>query len=630
MGYRAKIAIDFGSTNTVIAWKIYEVDALGNVQLSAKLNSQNNSIHIPTIMVLKSDNSESNLKEDYFGAAAVNLIREANTKYVSAENFKQRLYNETSDSESYRIGVQLTKKFFTFLLRTCKTEIIDRFPNSVIKNMKNTLFLSTPVRADPTHRALMRDIAKEVGFDEKNNFVEICTDFDEASCVIHYAIENKPKNMSGIISKATDGAIVLFVDVGGSTMDMALLRANLNSDTSDTKLSLDTVSLWPNADEKYLLGGSLIDEAIRDYLINEGFAVKSHTLNNWNTGDGKFRFRTLKEEKNSTLKDGGSITELGLNFSAAIFDPYEEMPRVKYGSDKNKLITPKIFEEVICKEYIENMEKALSTLFEDQRRFEGSQPVTAKDVDLILISGAGSKLYFIKNIFLREKYDFRKIIQQPAHLLSEWNVDSSLCCALGALVDKPDNIDMPGYSRDNYSVKVCLYIMSENIEKFLRNDPDELTPQTKEISYKIGNSETCAKIECIFETEIFTLTKKFQSLPLNPPLEPQYDSIEFSDFRDGSFDYMMLQLQLFRKSVDNRDIKIGKSFIAGISRKLGSIMINAIRSLPVVRDHTEKISKTSIKLNLKMYLSENYSFRTLAEFKGNCFEMGGQTFQMNL
>ena len=248
------------------------------------------------------------------------------------------------------------------------------------------------------------------------------------------------------------------------------------------KLLLDTVSLWPNADEKYLLGGSLVDEAIRDYLIEQGFAVKDHTLKNWDTGDGKFRFRTFKEEKNSTLKDGRAITELGMNFLAAICNPYEEMPSVRYGSDKTKLITPEIFETVICNEYIENMERALSNLFKDQRIVEGKERVTAADVDAILISGAGGKLYFIRNIFLRERNGFRKIIQQPSRLLSEWNVDSSLCCALGALVEKPDNVDMPGYSRDDYSIKACLYILSADIENFLRGDPDTLTPQTKEIS----------------------------------------------------------------------------------------------------------------------------------------------------
>ena len=194
------------------------------------------------------------------------------------------------------------------------------------------------------------------------------------------------------MAQATTGSNVLFVDIGGSTMDMALLRVGVNP---DMKLLLDTVSLWPNADEKYLLGGSLVDEAIRDYLIEQGFAVKDHTLKNWDTGDGKFRFRTLKEEKNSTLKDGRAITELGMNFLAAICNPYEEMPSVRYGSDKTKLITPEIFETVICNEYIENMERALSNLFKDQRIVEGKERVTAADVDAILISGAGGKLYFI-------------------------------------------------------------------------------------------------------------------------------------------------------------------------------------------------------------------------------------------
>ena len=92
MNYRAKIAIDFGSTNTVVAWKIYEVDASGNTQLSEKLNSKNNSFRIPTVMVLKSDNPDSDLTKDYFGADAVDFIKNANAKYVIAENNFSRSY----------------------------------------------------------------------------------------------------------------------------------------------------------------------------------------------------------------------------------------------------------------------------------------------------------------------------------------------------------------------------------------------------------------------------------------------------------------------------------------------------------------------------------------------------------
>ena len=623
MHYHAKIAIDFGSTNTVIAWKIYEIEN-GNTRLSDKLNSQNNSLHIPTIMVLKSNNSDSDLKQDYFGADAVDCIRNANTKYVIAENFKQFIYNEPSDSENYQKGVELAKKYFAFLLRTCKAEILERLPDAVRLNMENTLFLSTPVRADPTHRALMRNIANEAGFNEVNRFTEICTDFDEASCVIHYAIENAPTSMTGVVARATVGSNVLFVDLGGSTMDMALLRVGVNP---DTKLLLDTVSLWPNADEKYLLGGSLIDVAIRDYMINQGFAVKDHTLKNWNNGDGKFRFRTLKEEKNSDLQNGKPITELGMNFLAAIFNPYEEMPTVKYGSDKTKLITPEIFENVICKDYIENMERALRTLFNEQRRVEGTQPVKAEDVDAILISGAGSKLYFIRNIFLREVNGFKKIIQQPERLLSQWNVDSSLCCALGTLVEKPDNIDMPGYSRDNYSIKACLYILDNDIENFLFNDPDLLTPQTREISFKIGNSETVAKIKCIFETDVLPLSEKFQKLPITLKLKQE---IEFTDYRNGNFDYVLVQLQLFRKSADNKNIKIGKPFIAGCSRNLSGRLIKALKKVPIIKDMVLEEVTTSITLKFEMTLSENYSFRTSAELNGEYFKIQNQTFQINL
>lgn len=623
--YQAKIAVDFGSTNTVVAWKIYNVDANGNTQLSTTLNTVNNALHIPTVMVLESDNPD--LTQDYFGTDATKLIRDANIKYVIAENFKQLLYNAPPESEEYRKGVVLTKKFFAFLLRTCQEEIIERLPDNVRNDMENTLFLSTPVRADPTHRALMRNIATEAGFNTNNKFVKICTDFDEARCVIHYAIENAPNNMAGVVAQANVDSKVLFVDVGGSTMDMALLRVGVNP---AGKLLLDTISLWPSADEEYLLGGSLVDIAIRDYLIDHGFAVRGHTLKNWEEGDGKFRFRKLKEENNSILKSGNPITGLGMNFFPAICNPYERLPPVQYG--QGNLITPDIFENVICEKYIGNMERALHSLFDEQRTIAGRGKVTAADVDAILISGAGSKLYFIKNIFLREGNGFEKIIRQPERLLSEWPIDSSLCCALGALVEQPENVEMPGYSRDDYSVKACLYILSDNIKTLLREHPDSLTAETKEIPFTDGNREKCALVECIFESGILELSKKFQKLPVNP--DSFSEQVTYTDYNDGRFKYVALQLQMFRKNSAGELVKIGEPFLAMVTRNWKGTITDIVRSilkrLPDRVYRTRAAVQQSLNLTLRMGLSENYSFVAAVGLRGAYFTMGAHIFQMQL
>ena len=629
MKYRAKIAIDFGSTNTVITWKIYEVDEDGTSRLSPKLNTANNVKHVPTVMILRELNPDET-EQDFFGADAVEVIRTANAHYVVSENFKQLIYTSPTDSDNYRTGVSLTKKFFGFLYQTCQRDIFGRLPLHATENMEKILCLSTPVRADPTHRLLMKNIAEEVGFNGNDNFT-VSTDSDEAVCVIKYAIENAPNNMAGVVAKANDerGSVILFVDVGGSTMDMALLRVGVSP---DTKILLDTISLWPNADEKYLLGGSLIDKALRDYFIDNGFAVKDHALTNWNEGDGKFRFRLFKEENNATLKSGKPISNLGINFSSALFDPYDDQrPAARYG--KGNVITPEIFENVICAKYIAHMNKAFRSIFDEQRTLDGQGKVTAADVDAILITGAGSKLYFLKDVFLREENGFTAIRNQPERLLSDWQIDPSLCCALGALVDKPESVEIPGFSRDNYYMKICLYLQSDDLETFLRENPDMLAPDVKSISFKAPGVKlsVAAHNECIYETNIFELTKKFQALPVNPRLEKK---ISYVDYNDGRFDYVMLQIQLYRKDIADEYVKIGAPFIKGVSRnlksRLGRWFKRGLETLTFGRYTANHTVRTNLKLNFKMSLSASYVFTAKAELGGDFFDMDGQTFQMDL
>lgn len=607
MPYRVKIAIDFGSTNTVVAWKIYDVDANGSETLSAQLNPANNFLRIPTSMVLRDDNP--GLPQDYFGDDAANLINDANNQHSVVENFKQLLYNESSDSENYRMGVEFTKKFFSFLFNMYRNRIIGNLPGYVTTDMKNTLYLSTPVRANPIHRKLMRDIAEEAGFNNGNNFDKICTDFDEATCVIRYAVENSPTNMANFVQ---NGAIVLFVDVGGSTMDMALLRVSINP---AGKFLLDTISLWPNADEKYLLGGSLIDVAIRDYLIDRGFAVEDHTLQNWDTGNGKFRFRKLKEDSNSDLRNGNPITQLGMNFLPAIFDPYGQPPPVRYGN--NDLITPDIFENVICKEYIENMNQALQQLFSSQRQIANQAGVNPRDVDAIILSGAGSNLYFIRNVFLRQNNGFTKIIQQPERLMSAWNIDSSLCCALGALVETSDNMDIPGYSREDYKVRLCLYIQNKNIENFLRNNPGQLTPENDNISYTDNRGRTIQVLnQCIFDSGLFKLADKFQRLPANPFVFKT--QVPYTDHLD--YKYVVLQLHMFRKNSDGEYIKVSEPVIATKQRNLIGELLAWLPG---------KV-RANVQLTLMMNLFENYDFTAIARLNGKYFSMSIASFDTHL
>lgn len=639
MPYLTKVAIDFGSTNTVMAWRVYNADDDFNpISISAEHNVANNVKRIPSVMILKTDNPNND--KDYFGEAADSQSRNGNITMIIRDNFKQKLYTEHVGSEKYLEGKELTSKFFNHLREVYKENIRDRFSATMQQNMRTILYLSTPVRADPSHRTLMRELAENAGFNLSNGIDRISTDSDEALCVVKYAMENKADSVkSALKNAATDkGSVMLFVDVGGSTMDMVLEHIHI----IDGKLTAKPISWWPNPDVKYPLGGCLIDEAIRDYLIKNDFAIPDYTMDKWNNRDGKFRFRTFKEENNRILKENRKIDELGmLHTVIENFSKRKLAPKI-YDEDVNK-IDRDIFENDICKEYITEIYNAVNELFKSQ-----SDNMTPQDVDMIFLSGAGSNLYFIKDVLLDKRNGFGKIIENKEFLFSDWE-DPSQCCALGALIELED-ADLPNYSKDDYTVKVRIYLANRH-SSYIEQHPEEIVPEKELYEIKCnGKAGLSHKIKCIFDNR-FSLANKFDKLPSQHTYENHFTFT----LQDNDINFMIFQILLFRLNEKGEEHLIGspKLQFQGLTWKqvikdiaAGTLLIAGLPLLAI-----DKIAKTnskstvynvynkitgvgeriSMKLTLNIELSESGSLSTQTKIiSDKIFKDNVHKFQIDL
>lgn len=597
-----KVAIDFGSTNTVMAWRMYEKDNNGNPRVSENLNSVNNIIKIPSIMIFADENPGNEaVKEDLFGEEASDAAENANVAPVVCTNFKQHLYVNKPDTPEYQKGVKLCIKFFEHLRSVYRTRIINLFLPQVLSDMEVILYLSTPVRAHFTHHSVMREIALNAGFTADNGITEINNDLDEATCIVRYALDNRSEKMKRLFVKAGTerGSLLLFADAGGSTLDSCIMRLHIKEDGS---IKFDPVSKWPeDPDVKYPLGGCQIDEAIRDYLIKEGYADKEYTLNKWEKGDGKFRFRRFKEENNIKVQNIG-ISVLGKVADVCYRCEYGILPNKFYDISPQK-INAKIYEEEICKEYMLQFKSSLKELFENQRKTKEYDVVKPSDIDGIFLTGAGSNLYLIPKILL-EDFDektpgFVNVRNDKDNLFfADWE-DPSVCCALGALTDD-SNIDIPNYAKSNYFVSLQIYSHDNAIEQALIKGEIELLPQNK--VFEIGNVEhSCSYIA---GREI-RASAKHQILPIVSEYKDQVN------YDDNFEDRLTIQVAIKQVKEDGKIETISKKYTHTTKRIFVDKVSYIIKGLLGIIGYipagaTALIDAASKKLGYKGQLTEAY------------------------
>lgn len=658
--YLLKVSIDFGSTNTVMAWRVYEADETGKLTISETLNAVNPVDHIPSIMLFKADNPNNPaVTQDCYGEKAERIIRDSNTPPVVCDNFKQYLYTSAPDSPEFQKGVELTTKFFSYLREKYMVDIYNKLPNYVRKEMKTVLYLSTPVRAAAPHITIMRKIAMEVGFTEVNGIHEICTDYDEARCVVRYAMEARKEDMQDILAKAgrPGGAMLLFIDVGGSTMDVSLQNFRIGFDGTET---MDPISFWPSADVKYPLGGCQVDQAIKDYLVAKGFAHPEYTADKWDNGDSKFRFRIFKEENNDLLSRNELIPKLG-RLASVCYDKDEDIYPAKNYNTGTQKINADVFESQICSTYIDNILEAIRQVFEtNQRPIENRPPVTPADVDAIFLAGAGSRLYFIPKILTGKAArdgkvldpGFTQIKNSHSLLFDNWE-DPSECCALGALVEQ-EKVISPNYARDHYYVQIRLFEHDDSLTEIFRKNPGLPDPQKGFYKTENGSTGNC---RCIYD-HTYPLAARYAMLPM------EISHREKISYVDQCYFNIAVQMILNRVSDSGEVEQIGLPYFKSQPRKLGSQLAFVLKVVTLIGpalisglaasaiDRILKMfglktnvtdwvldaygniispdSKVDLDLGFRCALLENNTLQLEADVKSKYFDMANNKFIMDV
>lgn len=508
--YIITIGIDFGSTNTVLAFNFRKFDGREYVL-------ENGSVRrIPSMFILKSDNKENNslrYKKDMFGKDAERFLNDKNYNEppIIRSNYKQDLYDYAPGSEEKKRALENTLLLFGYLKEECEKELRKNFRQFRSPECGVFCYLSTPVRAEFDKLDEMRELCKKAGFTRENGFTAIKTDngtLNEAICAVRYLTQNflgekklviEGEGMTKIIkevaskinipflgklqkqntedenniwktlsAKAKSGrdVYILFGDLGGSTFDLCLVIWNEDPKVNGGKV-IRPVSFWPHAGEKNSLGSSDIDKALRDYFVSCGLADREYTTKKWEEGIGKKKFRVFKEICNERFhEEPNAVIEKTGELRGACVEVGKDFLYVK----SNHKITKEVFENQICGDYIDRICMAVNTLFQEQNK------IKKEDVDVVLLSGAGSNLYFLKDVFLGklggadQRILLKKVRENPSRVYHRI-MNPSECCALGALMEP--GIEVGCISREEYWCNIRIYRMETALWNYLRENPHQ-------------------------------------------------------------------------------------------------------------------------------------------------------------
>lgn len=426
--YWLHTGVDFGSTNSVMAWRLYKWTEEDGWQPDQQNNKQNNIVRCPTMVLYKSDNPtnarvQAETEDVIQGKLAEDMANDSQDPAVVRTNFKPVFYDAPDGSPEKAQAVELIGTFMRHLYQLYQSEIVSCLPNQVIDDMCATVHFSTPVRAQKQHRDCMVELAKKAGFkhDGKTQFID--TSRNEAECVMHLTVDSSMSSIQRLMqmSYSKSALNLMFIDVGGSTTDIELIKQELHTTAKSTQV----LAMWPREKVQYMLGGCEVDRAIFDYLIRKECLIPQFANECWDHGTGKTLFRKLKENNNEVLRQGKEIATLGTIRTACGDPDEEETPRNKY---KDYKITREVFEQDICERYIEDLCAAVHDVL---RGVMGEE-----EVDAIFLTGAGSRLYFIHDLLLgrygKQPLKLTQLQQDESRLFDQYR-DPAACCAEGAI-----------------------------------------------------------------------------------------------------------------------------------------------------------------------------------------------------
>jgi hypothetical protein len=433
------IGIDFGTSNSALGFRDYEKTEDTLTPISDQIIiSENDSGVLPTLIIEKNEYIENDL-------FAFNALRRATSEdgLDVKSNFKMDLFDEVSE-ESKKEAVRLTEKYFTYFYKMYKNK--DNLSEESREGYQFETIITCPVRTQFTQKDILVRAAQKAGF--PNVQIE-----DEAMTVMRYAMGRA--DYRKLLENEYEGTDfkILIVDMGAGTTDMILysLKANPAFDRND----MTEIAHWPEVGERKTLGGREFDQLLLDYCQEQGYInkdfIKTPTERRYALLLSKLSKENIISQK---LKIGDTVEALGHMTQLA-----EEAPK-SYRKSTNKINRSIV--ETMSHKFIEEFIHAIKKIIQ-----EGG--IKESDLDFLILSGGGSRWYFIKDILLdkplstvalHEKLDLAKLKKNPTRIITD---DEPQLTNLKGILTPLQSMVLKSISWVEYSMEIRIYGEMPNV-----------------------------------------------------------------------------------------------------------------------------------------------------------------------
>lgn len=457
------IGIDFGTSTTVVKYK-YKGHASKSIETLRDPNNPNLTT-IPSLIFYPTDD-----RDPYFGNGA--LIQHTNKRRKGAfvQNFKLGLKSDP-ESVEFKTSASVIKDYFKFLF--------DQISKQILRGMEYDdilVYVSVPAKWTECARDFMYDSFMDAGFRSlnDNNHKVVVEIVDEPTAALHYmlAMEAESLMLKGLIRTDVKSNILL-LDMGAGTSDIVMFQITLKDDGTGKVIFENPENLlrYPSIDNPIFCGGSEVDNIFQKYLHDCIYSHFQEVVPNWNANCSLQMVKEWKERISDDFKKIGEVTDLPSNLATACEVYFEGKNKtVEYDQFVNSFsINRANFEQLTSAHW-----GRLNTLINEAvNKYNEIYGISAKDIDIVLLTGGHSSWYCVEKLFngegvynkIGKNNGFTKIISNPNERIVQGS-NPSETVAEGLCMQDLD-IKVPSTATNNVFIELVVDGTSGGIKQIL-------------------------------------------------------------------------------------------------------------------------------------------------------------------
>lgn len=443
--YKMRIAVDFGSTVSALAWNLLERKTPKAGYSLVEGNGWEKSF--PTVIVEKSQNPGQSFENNLYGEDALDVLKKQ-PGVKAATEFKHGLYDP--NSPDFRESCRLTVLFLGYLRQFLESN--HNLSGEIFSTAEKEVCYTTPLISAYNANLIMQEMLLQAGFTPENGYARL-KKMDEVTSLSSLALSSKnslfKEEMKKLEQDENGLALALIIDIGGLTADINLVLFRYDVGPAGYwDYQCQQLSCWPepSSHEKTadsLCGGLALDQALCRYLMTNGF-IHPQMVQEALEQRGYMDFREFKEQSNDYYWRLGRARDT-LDGLEMVDYARGLIPEANFEATPTKCLTPERFMTEVAADYIRALTQAIRSVIREGAAHEAAQGLDIREetIDWVFLTGGGSNIFFLRPMLCGQlpqglpELNLKKIKSSPERILPDENdsslLDHTMNCVNGVL-----------------------------------------------------------------------------------------------------------------------------------------------------------------------------------------------------